>query len=46
MESNGEYQKIISKWTNMPEDGDSELKYTFSGENGILHVCPREHGFR
>ncbi len=36
---NGEYQLIMNKWMNMPEDGDSALNYKYSGENGILHVC-------
>lgn len=36
---NGEYQLIMNKWMNMTEDGDSALNYTYSGENGILHVC-------
>ena len=39
LETSGEFQLIINKWVNMPEDGDAELDYTFSGENGILHVC-------
>ena len=39
LETSGEYRLIVNKWINMPEDGDSSLNYTFSGENGILHVC-------
>ena len=39
LKTSGEFQLIVDKWLNMPEDGDATLNYTFSGENGILHIC-------